>query len=214
MSRFRTTALMIVALLVAAFALAGTASAKDRNNDRIPDRWEKHYKLSLKVNQARRDQDKDGLNNRGEFRSASDPRSDDTDDDGVEDGDENAGVITEFDGTTLTIELFGGGTVTGTVDDDTEVKCGDDCDHDGDDPVATRDGNSGPGSANSGPGNEGDDDEGVEEDHHGHHHGEAGDDDDADCSIDDLAVGVTVHEAELELENGSARFEEIELADE
>jgi hypothetical protein len=195
------TGLMVIAMLIAAFAVAGTASAKDRNKDGLPDRWEKRYDLSLKVDQAKRDQDRDGLDNRGEFRSDSNPRRDDTDDDGVEDGEENAGVISSFDGTTLTIDLFGGGTVTGTVDEDTEVKCGHECNHDGDEPAAPegaqRDDNSGPGSHNSGPGHEGDDDQG---------------DDDSRCSIDDLAVDVTVHEAELELSNGSARFDEIELA--
>jgi hypothetical protein len=202
MNRVRITGLMVVAMLVAAFAMAGTASAKDRNKDGLPDRWEKHYDLSLKVDQAKRDQDRDGLNNKGEFRSDSNPRSDDTDDDGIEDGDEDAGVISSFDGTTLTIDLFGGGTVTGTVDDSTEVKCGSECNHDGDDPAdpadpaAQRDDNSGPGSHNSGPGDEGDDEQG----------------DDSNCSIDDLAVDVTVHEAELELSNGSAHFDEIELA--
>lgn len=203
MNRIGTATLAAVAMIVAAFALAGTASAKDRNHDRIPDRWEKRHDLSLKVNQAKRDQDRDGLKNRGEFRSGSDPRDDDTDDDGTEDGDENAGVITAFDGETLTIDLFGGGSVTGTVDEQTEVKCGDERDRDGEEPPsgATR-----LDSENEGPGHEGEDDGG----HHGGHHGD--DDGEGDCSVDDLAVDVVVHEAELELGNGSARFEEIELA--
>jgi hypothetical protein len=204
MNRIRTAALMIAAMLIAAFALAGTANAKDRNKDRIPDRWEKRNHLSLKVNQAKRDQDRDGLNNRGEFRSGSDPRDDDSDDDGTEDGEENAGVITAWDGGTLTIDLFGGGSITGTVDDGTEVKCGDECNHDGDQPPAGTDrrhpGNEGPGSESEGPGSE---DEGP---------GHDGGDDGSDCSVDDLAVDVQVHEAELELSNGSARFDEIELA--
>jgi len=76
-----------IALLLAAFA--GSAAAKDRNHDKLPDRWEKRHKLSLKVNQARKDQDLDGLRNRGEFRSGTDPRDADSDDDGVEDADED-----------------------------------------------------------------------------------------------------------------------------
>ncbi len=207
MNRIRATVLMIAALLVASFALAGTAAAKDKNKDRIPDRWEKRHHLSLKVNQAKRDQDRDGLKNRGEFRSGGDPRDDDTDDDGVEDGDENAGVITAFDGTTLTIDLFGGGSITGTVDEGTEVKCGDECDQDGDEPPTGTNRlhpeNSGPGSEeseNEGPGSEEGENEGPG------HEGEG------DCSVDDLAVDVVVHEAELELSDGSARFDEIELA--
>ena len=161
------------------------------------------------------------MNNRGEYRSDNNPRSDDTDDDGTEDGDENAGVITEFDGTTLTIELYGGGTVSGAVDEETEVKCGEECDQDG-----VEDEEEGV-----------DDDEGVEDeeegvaddDEDGEHHGDdsdrdgdnsgpgsehSGDDSEvSDCSVEDLVVGAVVHEAELELSNGSARFEEIELAE-
>jgi len=35
------------------------------NHDHIPDRWEKRHHLSLHVNQARHDQDRDRLDNRG-----------------------------------------------------------------------------------------------------------------------------------------------------
>jgi hypothetical protein len=89
----RTTRLLVVlALALGLLAItASTAAAKsDRNHDRIPDRWEKKHGLSLHVNQARRDQDRDGLKNLGEFRAKTDPRDDDTDNDGVEDGDEDA----------------------------------------------------------------------------------------------------------------------------
>ncbi len=202
MTKFRTALLAVSGMLVLALVAAGPAAAKDRNHDKIPDRWEKRHNLSLKVNQAKRDQDRDDLNNRGEYRSGSDPRDDDSDDDGTEDGDENAGTIASFDGTTLTIDLLNGGSITGTVTDETEVKCGDECDQDGEEApegVVTRhpeddDDNSGPGSENEGPG----------------HHGE--DDDESNCSVDDLVVGAAVHEAELELKNGDAVFEEIELA--
>ena len=70
-------------------ALPATAAARDRNHDRIPDRWEKRHHLSLKVKQTRKDQDRDGLRNLGEFRSRTDPRDADSDDDGVEDADED-----------------------------------------------------------------------------------------------------------------------------
>ena len=49
--------------------------ARDRNHDRIPDRWERHHHLSLKVKQTRRDQDRDGLNNLASGASRSDPRT-------------------------------------------------------------------------------------------------------------------------------------------
>jgi hypothetical protein len=216
MVRARKTILAAALMLVAALVVAGPAAAKDRNNDKIPDHWEKQNRLSLEVKQTKRDQDKDGLNNFGEFRSSSDPRSDDTDDDGVTDGDENAGVITAFDGTTLTIELYGGGSITGTVDDSTEVKCGRECNHDGDDPTATvpaareEGSNSGPGNGEEVPGHEGEEDPGHGGPGHGGHGENEGDED--ECSVDDLAVDVVVHEAEIDLRNGSAAFHEIELA--
>ena len=207
MTRMRTAALVVVGLLVTALAVAGPAAAKDRNNDGLPDRWEKRYDLSLKVKQGKRDQDKDGLNNNGEFEAGTNPRHDDSDDDGTEDGDENAGVITAFDGETLTIDLYNGGSVTGIVDDSTEVKCGRECGNDGEEqPVDPEEGAERPGPGtdggdnpdNSGPGSE-----------HGGHHGGGAD----ECSIDDLAVDVVVREAELHLEHGDAVFDEIELAE-
>src|SRR5947209_6821050 len=87
-------------LAVGLMLVPGTAAARkhrrcprsatvDRNRDRLPDRWECRNGLSLRVNQARRDQDRDGLNNMGEFKAGTNPRKPDTDGNGVKDGDEN-----------------------------------------------------------------------------------------------------------------------------
>ena len=62
-------ALMLVPAAAQARGSQTRASAADRNADRIPDRWERRHHLSLRVKQTRRDQDNDGLNNLGEFRS-------------------------------------------------------------------------------------------------------------------------------------------------
>jgi hypothetical protein len=90
----RLSARLVVALAVAVggllFAFAGSASAADRNHDHIPDQWETNHHLSLKVNQANRDQDSDRLNNLNEFRSHTDPRDADTDNDGVKDANEDS----------------------------------------------------------------------------------------------------------------------------
>ena len=207
------TFVALAALSVLALAVAGPAAAKDRNHDKIPDKWEKRYHLSLKKNQARKDQDKDGARNRAEFKAKTNPRRADTDADGTIDGEENAGTIESFDAETgvLVIDLFGGDTVTGTVDADTEVECGchgdsedDDSADDtttedrrhpgedeGDDPADEEDGPDGPGGpGNGGPG-----------------HGGPG----GSCSVADLVVGTTVHEAELKTTADGLVYTEIEL---
>lgn len=206
-----------LALAVLALAIAGPATAKDRNNDGIPDRWERKHGLSLKKNQARRDQDKDGLRNRGEFRAKTDPRDADTDDDGTEDGEENAGTISSYDAETgvLVIDLFGGDTVTGVVDEATEIECdsrgdSEDDDSDGDpgEPVL-RDSESDDDPSSSDDDNSGDGgDHGADD---GDDSGHDGADDDRTCSVDDLVPGAPVHEAELEATADGLVYTEIEL---
>ncbi|MGZ5324620.1 MAG: hypothetical protein ACXWZW_08360 [Solirubrobacterales bacterium] len=75
---------------IAAMVVPALASSRDGNDDSIPDRWEQRHGLSLKVDQAKRDQDRDGLKNKGEYRHKTDPRDADTDDDGFKDGDDDA----------------------------------------------------------------------------------------------------------------------------
>ena len=201
LSRFLTT----LALLAAAAALtAGPALARKHDRDRLPDRWEKRHHLSTSVNQAGRDQDRDHLRNRAEFLAGDNPRDRDSDDDGVVDGDENAGTITAFDAATgrLTISLFNGDSVSGLVTDRTRIKCEDE--HSPDLSVRARHGEEEPGDDNSGPGSS----------HSGN--GPSGHDDNgtgANCTVSDLIVGATVEEADLELEHGTASFDEVELAD-
>jgi len=162
---------------LALLAMPSLAAAKDRNHDRIPDRWEKRHKLSLNVNQARHDQDRDHLRNRAEFLAGDDPRDHDSDDDGVMDGEEQAGTISSFDAETgrLVIDLFGTDTVAGFVTDATEIKCEDEGS-----PSATAS------SEGSGSGEEepGDDNGGQGEEEPGDDHGddgvEAGDDNGGD----------------------------------
>src|SRR4029079_5657725 len=122
--RGRITWTAVIALALSLGAVA-TASAKDRNHDRIPDRWERSYDLSLKVNQAKRDQDGDKMVNRNEYRAGTNPREADSDNDGTEDADEGAGTSSAWDPETgdLTINLFGGDTVTGTVTEETKIQC-------------------------------------------------------------------------------------------
>ena len=146
--------LLAAILALLAVSAPGMAQAKDSNKDRIPDRWEKSHKLTLKKDQRKLDQDKDGLRNRGEFLADTNPRDKDSDDDGITDAKEKAGVIASYDADagTLTITLYAGGELTGTVTDNTRVKCEDDtatAPTEPTDPTAARSGHSGPGGHHS-----------------------------------------------------------------
>ena len=199
--RVRTLLSMAVlaAFLLAIAVPAAGAKPRDRNHDGIPDRWERSHRLSLKVNQARRDQDRDGLRNRAEYRSQTDPRNDDSDGDGIDDGDEQAGKVAAYapDTGVLTIDLFGGGSITGKVTTDTEIEC----DSGGDDSVKEHGFRH---DDEQGDESEGDDDEHGDDEH--------GDERDCDaCAPGALKEGAIVQEAELELDGRGAVFKKIEL---
>jgi hypothetical protein len=200
-------ALVMALAIAASMTLAGTALAKDRNHDRIPDRWEKAHHLSLKVKQGGRDQDHDGLKNRGEWRARLDPRDDDTDNDGVEDGDEDAGTVASFEGGVLTIALAKGGTLSAKVTDDTEIECdddaGDDRGHEHGDDDEDGDGHHGDDDVAHHAGDHGDD-EGEHDDH-------GGDDENEHCGAEALVAGTKVLEAELKVTGGEAVWTDVEL---
>jgi hypothetical protein len=204
------------------------AARVDRNHDGLPDRWERANKLSLAVNQASRDQDRDGAKNAAEFAAGTDPRDRDSDDDGMKDGAEDAGTVTSFDGSKLLITLANGDTVSGLVTSDTEIKgCAatapatdptttlrhDDGEDAGDDhptstttaPATTAPTTTVP-APSTGDDDQGDDDRGDHEgdDDHG--------DDDASCTTAALTPGAKVHEAQLVTRANGLTFREIELA--
>jgi hypothetical protein len=236
---FGILAVAIAGLLV--IALPSVAAARDRNHDRIPDRWEKRHHLSLHKNQARRDQDRDGLKNRQEWKAGDDPRDPDSNNDGTEDGNEGAGTIATFTDHVLTIDLFNGGSISGLVTEGTEVKC-DGGDNQGDEDGDGEGGHHGDTGQGDDQGEQGDD---VGDDNQGEDVGEdqsgdsqkvdaksasddepgddtgddQGDEDNDDqgddshtCSVDNLVAGAVVQEAEIELEQGQATFEEVELS--
>ena len=144
----RSIAAAVLALL-ALLVPAAAAVAKGPNADR----WAKRH--HLKGHWRKQDADRDGLANLREFKLGTDPRRADTDRDGLRDGDElkagddpldrdsdgdgvkdgaeHAGVVTAFDGTTLTVRQFHGATVTALVDPDA------DCATAGDDDVSIDD---------------------------------------------------------------------------
>ena len=83
--------LMFGVVLAALLALPAGAMAKsrDRDHDRLPDKWEHKFHLSTHHKSGKGDPDRDGLNNRGEFKSKTNPRKADTDRDGVLDANED-----------------------------------------------------------------------------------------------------------------------------
>lgn len=216
--RIGILATAVLALLV--ISLPGTASAKDRNKDRIPDRWERTHKLSLKKDQRKLDQDRDGLRNRGEWRQGTDPRDKDSDDDGVTDLKEKAGVISAYDAETgeLTLALYAGGEVTGSVTDQTRVECESEEAPDDEGTTGDDDGTEDQGSGDAFRQGEDSDDSGPSGDGRGHEehgdgqgrghdrHGCGG-----DCSTDDLATGVEVTEAEVKFTADGKVFKELEI---
>ena len=212
--------LLIAALALIALPSVALAKSHDRNRDGIPDKWERHFHLSLKQNQAKRDQDHDGLNNKREFRghtnprdadtdndgledgqeveTANNPRDADTDDNGVEDGEENTGTITSFNSGTgmLVIDIGNGHSVTGQVTSATRIECRTREEQEVENENGVRSADHGGGDDNSGPGSTS---------------SGAGDGDRQDegttCGMNDLQPGTAVHEAELE----GQTFEKVEL---
>ena len=76
-------------LLVLALPAVAGAKQRDRDGDRMPDRWERKHKLSVKKDDAARDPDRDGLRNVAEYRAKTNPNRADSDRDGVLDGHED-----------------------------------------------------------------------------------------------------------------------------
>jgi hypothetical protein len=194
-------------LLLPAGALA---KGRDRDHDRMPDKWEKKHHLNPRANAARRDPDRDHLSNLSEFRHHTDPQKADTDGDDVDDAvevhdgsnpddpDEISGTVASFENGVLTIQLAGdgAGTVSGTVNDATRIECdGDENENeenDDDDAPAANASDDGGRDDNSGPGGD--------------------DNDEANCSTANLTPGAKVGEAKfVTAGDGSVTFTKLEL---
>ena len=202
----------------------------DGNEDGDRDKVDNENEARERTNPGKADSDKDGtkdgsedadrdrLNNAGEDESGNDPINPDSDDDGVEDGDEGAGQIASFDGTTLTIHVFGGADLTGTVDEATSIWC-DSGDSWGDD---EGDDESGKRSVAAG-----DDEYDPNEDEFGDDDPDAGDDpgddedwgdesdedwgDEGECTSADLVPGTVVRGASVSVDEDGTYFDEVEL---
>jgi len=205
--------MLLATACAALLVVTATGSARsngDRNRDRIPDRWERAHHLSLKVNQAKRDQDHDGLRNRAEFLAGTDPRNNDSDDDGTNDGSEGAGTVTSFTGGVLIVHLFNGDDVKGTVDDQTEIECKT---RPMSQPIvvpAARKADEGPGGDDQGD-DDGDHHGGGDDDGDGQHDQQGDDDEQAGCDATALTTGAVVGEAELKTTAAGLVFRQIEI---
>jgi hypothetical protein len=83
----RLLALAAIGLVWAAIGATG-AYAADSDGDGMPNRWEIAHNLNPQVANGRKDADHDGLRNLGEYRNRTAPHREDTDLDGIDDGDE------------------------------------------------------------------------------------------------------------------------------
>ena len=206
--------------LAAMLLVPAGAQAADRDGDRLPDGWEKKHGLSTAKKSGKKDPDRDGLRNRGELRTDHDPRDRDSDDDGTRDGAERAGVVKAFENGVLTINLANGTSVSGRVNDSTEIECESD-DEDGGHSSSSDDGDDDRSGRRGGDEDHGDDDRDEDEDRgededrdqdedRGDDPGED-EDDSRDCSAEALTPGASVHEAEAKVTSGGLVFTEVEL---
>lgn len=229
---------VVAAALTLLAAPTAMGAGGDSNGDGLPDRWERRHHLSLKVDQSKRDQDRDGLRNasehrhgtnprkadtdgdgmkdRDEIRTRHNPRDRDSDDDGRRDGDEHAGTVESFSDGVLTIRLLNGNTLSGKVDSSTEVECEDeneDGDRRGHTARAARDGDDDNSGRDPNKPHSDDDDntasQGPEDENEVRGDDDEGDDDDEDCGSAALVPGARVREAELLTSTGV--FREVEL---
>jgi hypothetical protein len=85
MPRRLAASMLVLAFCLAVFAVAA-GKGRDRDHDRLPDKWEKRHQLSMKHRSSKRDPDHDRLSNLREYRAHTNPRRADTDGDGFGDG--------------------------------------------------------------------------------------------------------------------------------
>jgi hypothetical protein len=236
MSKIRL--LLFGVVLAALLAVPGAAMAKsrDRDHDKLPDKWEKKFHLSTHKKSAKGDPDRDGLNNLGEFRSRTNPRDKDTDNDGVNDANEdrdhdglgNAEEMNEHtspnDPDSDNDGVNDGEETIGTVASFTEDSAGSGT---GVLTITRNDGSTLSGRVDSSTRIEcrAPEHAGVHERHGSDNSGPGGSgegdgdnsgpghdgDERSQCSTADLTAGTPVHEAELDGSGASATFEKVEL---
>jgi hypothetical protein len=153
------SALALVVALALVPATAATAAKQPEPKAKVA-KWAKKNHLTGSWRAS--DTDRDGLKNLQEFQLGTDPREDDTDGDGLHDGDEvsvgddptdpdtdgdnvkdgaeHSGVVTAYDGETVTIRQFKGAKLTATLAGDVKCFKADDADDQGADDSDAGDG--------------------------------------------------------------------------
>jgi hypothetical protein len=188
---------------------------------------------------GREDADRDRLDNAGEDATGMDPADPDSDDDGTKDGDERAGVIESIDEDGLmTLRLARGGSVSGYVGEFTKVECMTEDGHE-DQGSKDEDADESKDDEDEADEDEAEDDFGDDEsdddlfferdvpepgadeladedseelDEEDYDDEESKDfDEEEQCSVDDLAEGVAVHEAELRIDGDGALFLKVQI---
>jgi hypothetical protein len=185
---------------------AGSWKAKDADKDGLKNLAE----FKAKTNPRKADSYKDGLKDGDEIESANDPRNADTDDDGTKDGAEHAGVVTAYDGDSITIKQFKGGTLTALVDDV--------CDATADDSSFDDEFSDDEGFVDTDEGEWEDFGDGVklasvtEDDEEELDLGEDEDSDEESCDLADVEEGDVLTSAELEDRDGETFVVAVEIA--
>jgi hypothetical protein len=186
--------------------LKGAWRSKDADRDGVKNLAE----YTLGTNPRKADSDKDGLKDGDEVSSANEPLDPDTDADGIKDGAEHAGVVTAFDGETITIRQFKGAKITATIDDSCGITADDstagDEDFGGDDGFVDAD----EGDWSDDAGDDATADASTAEDETDVDLG--GDDTDVACDFEDLEEDTVLNQAQLETRDGVTYVVGVEIA--
>jgi hypothetical protein len=81
---------LLATAVIGLSVVPAAAGGRDSDGDGMPNRWERNHGTRVYKADARADYDKDGLRNRAEFRLRVEPLEEDSDSDGMDDGDEVA----------------------------------------------------------------------------------------------------------------------------
>jgi len=155
-----------VVLLYVPFGMLTASAGSDRDGDGMPNAWERAHHLNPDRPNAKEDPDRDRLSNLGEYRRGTKPHVDDTDRDGSEDGIE----VDPFETDPTDEDSDDDGVLDGdedadddAVDDEDEDDATEPCDFD--DPDVDEDGidNEDENDFGTEPGDSDSDDDGIED---------------------------------------------------